>query len=355
MRATNEGCMSLKSVDIPKGVSTIYDGAFRNCSSLVTITLPNSLTSIGENVFNGCWSLSNIYDYAVQPQDIASNTFCFYDTLHVLTGCKAAYDTLEVWNRFNIIEDIAVVKVQSIKFDKDAYHCCVNDMVAPVATCYPNNATIKDVEWACTGDSIIVVDKSTGHFIALAEGTTTITATATDGSGVTNSVSVFVEKAKEPELCARPSISYSNGNIQLECETTGAECHYSIDAEDHCSNVGTNIALSATYHITAYATAEGYSPSEVANATLIFKLNGEGTDVDKVFNVDATPVFVTCTGGVIVVSGLKDNSTIEVYSVDGKSLGNGSSSNGEARISTSQPKGTIIIVHIDNVGYKVIL
>ena len=45
---------------IPKGVTSICEGAFRNCSSLTSVKIPDSVTSIGDYAFQGCTSLTSI-------------------------------------------------------------------------------------------------------------------------------------------------------------------------------------------------------------------------------------------------------------------------------------------------------
>ena len=50
----------LTSYNIPNGVISIGDYAFRDCSSLTSITIPSSVTSIGNYAFQGCSSLTSI-------------------------------------------------------------------------------------------------------------------------------------------------------------------------------------------------------------------------------------------------------------------------------------------------------
>ncbi len=52
-----QGCVNLKTIIIPSGLSSIRDYAFYNCSTLDSINVPASVFSIGNNAFNGCSSL----------------------------------------------------------------------------------------------------------------------------------------------------------------------------------------------------------------------------------------------------------------------------------------------------------
>lgn len=58
----------LKSVSIPKSVTSIFGSTFANCTSLKEINLPNTLTDISFHAFSGCTSLENI----VIPNSVTS-------------------------------------------------------------------------------------------------------------------------------------------------------------------------------------------------------------------------------------------------------------------------------------------
>ena len=52
------GTTSLKTIDLPRTVTSVDEGAFQN-SGLETITLPTLLTNISKDLFNGCSHLTN--------------------------------------------------------------------------------------------------------------------------------------------------------------------------------------------------------------------------------------------------------------------------------------------------------
>ena len=80
---------------------------------LTSLTIPSTLVNIGENTFRGCASLKDVYNYATTPQQInAAFNGQVFDRpdwnkckLHVLPGCKAAYQAAEGWNQFEVIEE----------------------------------------------------------------------------------------------------------------------------------------------------------------------------------------------------------------------------------------------------------
>ncbi len=57
--AAFSGCLSLSSIELPDGLTSIEKSAFSDCRSLVTIGIPSTLTSIGERAFLGCSSLTD--------------------------------------------------------------------------------------------------------------------------------------------------------------------------------------------------------------------------------------------------------------------------------------------------------
>lgn len=55
------GCLSLSSITVPYGVTSIGESAFLGCESLAEVVLPDSVTSIGCQAFSGCDALNQVH------------------------------------------------------------------------------------------------------------------------------------------------------------------------------------------------------------------------------------------------------------------------------------------------------
>ena len=115
-------CISLTSVTIPNSVKSLGEMAFDACSGLKWVSIPESLTDFDKEVFNRCDSLITVVNLSKTPQNIPDGTFSTYGTLHVLPGCKAAYEAADVWKNFTIVEDA----------DQPAEVIAVNDLIAAI-------------------------------------------------------------------------------------------------------------------------------------------------------------------------------------------------------------------------------
>ena len=103
---------------IPETVTRVATESF---GDLTKLTIPSTLVDIGEYAFRWCENLTDVYNYATTPQQIKGNDqYGFYGVfngqvfdrpdwnkckLHVLPGCKAAYQAAEGWNQFEVIEE----------------------------------------------------------------------------------------------------------------------------------------------------------------------------------------------------------------------------------------------------------
>ena len=98
-------CDGLTSIIIPNSVESLGRRSFTDCTNLKSVTIPASVKAIASGTFSNCTNLTSVTNLATTPQKIDAQTFSIYGTLHVLPGCKAAYEAAENWKNFTIVED----------------------------------------------------------------------------------------------------------------------------------------------------------------------------------------------------------------------------------------------------------
>ena len=151
--------------------------------------------------------------------------------------------------------------------------------------------------------------------------------------------------------CEKPSISYVSGKLKFGCQTPGAEYHCTIKAADDCTDalVKDEMSLAARYDISCYATADGYTRSKTATAKLYWiSANIETDGIAPATQMRG--VVVSTEGGIVTLSGLKENERVTFYNVSGIKLGETRALNGQASISASDD---IIIARIGSQSIKV--
>lgn len=171
----------ITSVILSEGVTSVGEYAFRDCGNLETLTLPTSVESIGNNAFIGCEKLTSITCKATTPPTCGgSNTFVFVDKsipVYVPASAVEAYQIAERWMDFTNIQAMPVVTVTGITLDQTTATLTEGETLALTATVAPDDATDKTVVWSTSNAEVATVDEN-GVVTAVAEGTATITATA---------------------------------------------------------------------------------------------------------------------------------------------------------------------------------
>lgn len=111
VREIGDSCFYYSDIEeatIPEGVKRIGDGMFTSCYSLVTLTLPSTLEYVGAKLlaYNSQETTLNVY--AINPPKCHEDIFAEAPgqiNLHVVKGCKKAYENSNDW-RSSSIEDI---------------------------------------------------------------------------------------------------------------------------------------------------------------------------------------------------------------------------------------------------------
>lgn len=288
------GCTSLTNITIPSSVTSLGYKCFVDCSGLTSITIPSSVTSLGDECFWGCSSLTSI----TIPSSVTSlGGWCFEECSELK---KVTFQGKLPNNTIN-----CGLQSTCFFFVPKAYY---QDYKDALGSKYSYIYALKDEE---SGDQ------------------------------------------NPNKQCAVPTISYADGKLTFASSTPNAEYHYTITDTDMASDTYSKdgiVKLSAAYNISAYATADGYKPSDKATATLYWvKANLQNTTTN--INQTATRgIIATSNDGIITLSGLNNDETVRFYTVDGKQLGAAKAVNGTASQAVSE---SIVIAKMGNQTIKI--
>ena len=84
--------------------------------------------------------------------------------------------------------------------------------------------------------------------------------------------------------CAKPTISFIDGKLSFSCATDGVTFMYNITNDDVKSGNGNDLVLGMTYHISVYATKDGFDNSDTATMDITIDGNGKSVVVGDMDN-----------------------------------------------------------------------
>ena len=253
---------------------------FSGCSGLTSITIPSSVTSLGDGCFIDCSGLTSI----TIPSSVTSlGESCF----SYCSGLETVYFKGKVpeYTSRSGIPTATIIKVPT-EYLQD----------------------YKDV---------------------LGSSYKYIYAWNPDGSG---------DDTKPVTQCATPSVSYESGELKFASETAGAEYHYTITDADMASDAYSKegkVTLSAAYNVSVYATADGYTASDKAEATLYW-INANLDNGTNINLAKTRGIVASAHDGVVSISGLDNGEVVKFFAADGKYLGSTVAANGAASYAVSE-------------------
>ena len=143
----------------------------------------------------------------------------------MFTSCEGTLDDIfGEWDK-PAANASATVAVTSISLDKATLELQVGKTSQLTATVAPDNATDKTITWSSDKEAVATVDAN-GLVTAKAVGTVIITATAKDGSGVTDKCTVTVSipglLSGEFSIAADKKIRFAQGNLRATYDGTSS-------------------------------------------------------------------------------------------------------------------------------------
>ena len=394
-------CKNLTSVIIPNSVTIINPSAFRSCSSLTSVTIGSGVTNIGNIAFDGCLSMTVVYCFAANVPYTIGGAFngspIGSAILYVPAASVESYKSTSPWSGFGDIKAIPNYILTYI-VDGEVYKTYEIEYNTPIV---PEDEPIKEgysfSGWSDLPDVMPAHDVTVQGSFSINSYTLSYMVDGEEYKSYDVEYNATITPEPEPikvgytfsgwseipetmpaydvtvtgsftkdilGTCAKPTISYANGELTFNSETGGVTFHYDIDIEDNEIRSGNSdkVQLSVTYHISVYATKEDYYDSEVATGTLCWidvKPSTEGIiikdDATEVNEVKALPVLIQSNGGTITVQGANEGTEIYVYSVNGMNQGSAIATNGLATINTSLQPGSTAIVKIGEKTIKVLI
>ena len=339
-------CGNLTSITIPSSVTSLGAGCFSGCSGLTSITIPSSVTSIGGSCFSGCSSLTSI----TIPSSVTSLGFDCFSGCSGLTSIDIPSSVTYMGsNCFEGCSGLTSITIPSsvTKLNDDCFKNCSNltsiiipSSVTSLFECFSGCKALQTVYFKGNVPRIYG-SRGTGiPYTCIIKVPVEYHQDYKKAFG-SNYKYIYPWNLNEPgdkptTPCATPSVSYESGKLKFACETAGAIYHYTINDKDMATDVLSEdgkVSLSATYHITVYATADGYTQSQKVLAALYW-LNA---DIETKINPAETRAIVASAhDGIVSISGLDNGEVVKFYAADGKLLGSSSAVGGVASCAVSE-------------------
>ena len=334
-------CSGLTSITIPSSVTSLGDGCFRDCNGLTSITIPSSVTSLGDGCFYGCNGLTSI----TIPSSVTSlGEYCFFACSGLTSITIPSSVTSLGEGCFSYCSGLTSIIIPSsvTSLEKYCFEGC-----SGLETVYFKgkycNSSYTDLHIPTTSIIKVPTEYLLGYKDAFGSNYKYIYAWNPDGTG---------DDTKPVTPCATPSISYASGELKFACETAGAKYHYTISDKDMATDALSEegkVSLSAAYHISVYATADGYTASDKAEATLYW-INANLENGTNINQVRTRGIVASAHDGIVSLSGLDDGEVVKFFAADGKYLGSTVAANGAASYAVSE---SLVIAKVGKDSIKI--
>ena len=314
-----EYCSGLTSITIPSSVTSLGNSCFFKCSGLTSITIPSSVTSLGGSCFYGCSGLTSI----TIPSSVTSLGGSCFSGCSGLTSITIPSSVTSLG--YNCFSDCSGLETVYFKGNVPTFNY-------DSKTGIPTTSIIK-----------VPTEYLQDYKDAFGSSYKYISAWNPDETGDDN---------KPVTQCSTPSVSYCEGKLVFACVTNGAKYHYTItntDVKTDALSENGEVSLSATYHISVYATADGYSASDKAEATLHW-INANLENGTNINQVRTRGVVASAHDGIISLSGLDDGEVVKFFAADGKYLGSTVAANGAASYAVSE---SLVIAKVGKDSIKI--
>lgn len=183
------GLTNLKSVELGENVSSIC----KNQIEAVVNAVPTTMEYIN---FGKCDNIEVVVsnNTAAPIGGGFSQTVYNNATLFLPNGGEESYKSDDYWKHFSHIENAPFIATESLIFEDDEIILGINENKTLMPIINPEDASIKTFKWSSSAPSIIAVSEDGSISSNTREGDAIITASTCDGTGISASVKVVVQK-----------------------------------------------------------------------------------------------------------------------------------------------------------------
>lgn len=104
---------SVTELSLPTTTKEVKADAFYYYYMTKSLTIPSGTKQFGDNSFALVYALTDIYNYALEPQPLPVKYARFLDrnplTVHVVHGKKELFEAAEGWGKLTIVDDLMIV------------------------------------------------------------------------------------------------------------------------------------------------------------------------------------------------------------------------------------------------------
>ena len=325
--------------EIPEGVTSIRNYAFRDCSSLTAITLPKSLISIGSSAFRDCSSLTAI----TIPEEVTSIGNSAFRDCSSLTSITLpeSLTSIEEYAFRDCISLVSITLPESLSSIGDyAFGGCSSLLSIEVAGGNTNYKSIDGVLFDKNITKLICCPGGKSGSYTIPEGTNSIEDFAFDGCGSLVSISlpegVTEIGYRTFSSCSSLQEIHSRAITPPTCEN---DCFWEVDQ------------TTCTLYVPK-GTLEAYKAANVWKDFV--NIVEEGSSAIHEMGADAMgQAVITASGNGIVVENLPAGTAVTVYTLSGTVVYEGVASG--SRTELTLPAGHLYLVKCGQSVTKVAL
>lgn len=373
----------LEIILIGEGVTDIY--GFSG-SKITQITIPKNVTWIGKGTFKNCINLKSVYfedsespltwqeayDTTIASRDVSVSPFydCPIENVYIgrlikpttnnirLGGSEGPFDrtpvkTVSISNSltslcgFNYCDNLKEIDIPASVVELSGFLQSASLTSITVKATNPPSVKVYGFENSTYLNAVLYVPFGSKE-----------TYKADQIWGKFFDIQDMTDSPIQNNKCETPTISYYKGKLMFTTNTEGAICHSSITNKDVSSYSGNEVQLVVSYIINAYATKPGYENSDVATATLCWIDVDPKTEgiTNRIAQVNAKALLIQANDGLITVNGMGEGQRVTIYQVDGKQIATSTAdSNGFVSVATNLQRGTFAIVKVGNRSVKMLM